>query len=102
MNKSTLSNAISHSKNNGRLFQRVTLFVIWAWLVIFALLPNILVVLASFLTRDEDKFLAMPLTVENYLRFIDPLYVKVFAFVKYGGHYHLDLSAVRLSFCMAD
>uniref|UniRef100_A5WEC1 Binding-protein-dependent transport systems inner membrane component n=2 Tax=unclassified Psychrobacter TaxID=196806 RepID=A5WEC1_PSYWF len=93
MNKSTLSNAISHSKNNGRLFQRVTLFVIWAWLIIFALLPNILVVLASFLTRDEDKFLAMPLTVENYLRFIDPLYVKVFL-------HSLSMAAITTLICL--
>lgn len=35
-------------KQSGRTFQRATLFVIWAWLIIFALLPNILVIVASF------------------------------------------------------
>ena len=83
MNKSTLPNdALTNSNgkiaNQKPMFQRVTVFVIWAWLVIFALIPNILVILASFLTRDENSFLALPVTMENYLRFVDPLYVKVF------------------------
>ncbi len=60
------------------MFQRVTVFVIWAWLIIFALIPNILVIAASFLTRDENSFIALPITIDNYLRFVDPLYVKVF------------------------
>lgn len=79
MNKSTAPNTVTaSSRSKTPLFQRVTLFVIWAWLIIFALIPNILVVLASFLTRDDDTFLSMPLTMQNYLRFVDPLYVKVF------------------------
>lgn len=78
MNKSNLPNTAANNRNNGQLFQRVTLFVIWAWLIIFALIPNILVILASFLTRDENQFLALPMTMENYLRFADPLYIKVF------------------------
>ena len=66
------------TKQGGRGFQRATLFVIWAWLIIFALIPNILVIAASFLTRDEDKFLTLPVTMGNYIRLIDPLYLKVF------------------------
>ena len=66
------------TKQGGRGFQRATLFVIWAWLIIFALIPNILVIAASFLTRDEDKFLTLPITLDNYIRLIDPLYLKVF------------------------
>ena len=66
------------TKQGGRGFQRATLFVIWAWLIIFALTPNILVIADSFLTRDEDKFLTLPVTMGNYIRLIDPLYIKVF------------------------
>ena len=93
MNKSILPNAAANLRNNGRLFQRVTLFVIWAWLIIFALIPNILVVLASFLTRDEDKFLALPVTIDNYLRFVDPLYVKVFL-------HSLSMASVTTIICL--
>lgn len=67
-----------NKRSHTPIFQRVTLFIIWAWLIVFALIPNILVLLASFLTRDEDTFLALPLTLDSYLRFVDPLYVKVF------------------------
>ena len=93
MNKSILSNTAANLRNNGRLFQRVTLFVIWAWLIIFAFIPNILVVLASFLTRDEDKFLALPVTIDNYLRFVDPLYVKVFL-------HSLSMASVTTIICL--
>ena len=93
MNKSILPNTAANLRNNGRLFQRVTLFVIWAWLIIFALIPNILVVLASFLTRDEDKFLALPVTIDNYLRFVDPLYVKVFL-------HSLSMASVTTIICL--
>lgn len=78
VNTSNSVNAITPAASKSPLFQRVTLFVIWAWLIVFALIPNILVVLASFMTRDEDTFLALPLNAESYLRFIDPLYLKVF------------------------
>lgn len=94
MNKSTLPTPSSvNNKNSGRTFQRVTLFVIWAWLIIFALIPNILVVLASFLTRDDDTFLALPLTLDNYLRFVDPLYVKVFL-------HSLSMAAITTIICL--
>ncbi len=93
MNKSILPNTAANLRNNGRLFQRVTLFVIWAWLIIFAFIPNILVVLASFLTRDEDKFLALPVTIDNYLRFVDPLYVKVFL-------HSLSMASVTTIICL--
>lgn len=59
-------------------FRSATLFIIWAWLIVFALFPNVIVIIASFLTRDEDHFLAMPVTLANYVRLIDPLYLKVF------------------------
>ncbi|WP_019672441.1 spermidine/putrescine ABC transporter permease PotB [Psychrobacter lutiphocae] len=108
MNKSNMSNIAAANVNKqpnkpnkkqakkqqgGRLFQRVTVFVIWAWLVIFALIPNILVVLASIMTRDDDTFLAFPLTVESYLRFVDPLYVKVFL-------HSLSMAAITTLICL--
>ena len=79
------------TKQGGRGFQRATLFVIWAWLIIFALIPNILVIAASFLTRDEDKFLTLPVTMGNYIRLIDPLYLKV-----YNQHMPIALLPVEI------
>lgn len=59
-------------------FRTVTLWLIWGWLLIFALLPNILVIAVSFLTRDTSDFISLPVTIESYLRMIDPLYFDVF------------------------
>lgn len=80
-------------KKERHVFRRVTLFVIWAWLIIFALLPNVIVIVASFLTRDEDKFLALPVTFDNYLRLIDPLYLKVFL-------HSLSMAAITTMICL--
>lgn len=60
-------------------FRTVTLWLIWGWLLIFALLPNILVIAASFLTRDTSDFISLPVTIDSYLRLLDPLYFEVFA-----------------------
>lgn len=87
-------NTMTPAASKSPLFQRVTLFVIWAWLIVFALIPNILVVLASFMTRDEDMFLALPLNAESYLRFIDPLYLKVFL-------HSLSMASITTLICLA-
>ncbi|WP_201584277.1 spermidine/putrescine ABC transporter permease PotB [Psychrobacter sp. HII-4] len=60
-------------------FRTVTLWLIWGWLLIFALLPNILVIAVSFLTRDTSNFISLPVTIDSYLRLLDPLYFEVFA-----------------------
>ena len=39
-------------------FRTVTLWLIWGWLLLFALLPNLLVIAVSFLTRDTATLLA--------------------------------------------
>lgn len=49
-----------------------------AWLVLFTLVPTLMVVAVSFLTRDEAGFIAAIPTLENYQRLLDPLYLKVF------------------------
>lgn len=59
-------------------FRTVTLWLIWGWLLLFALLPNLLVIAVSFLTRDTSDFVSLPVTIESYLRLIDPLYFEVF------------------------
>jgi spermidine/putrescine transport system permease protein len=48
------------------------------WLALFTLLPTLLVVAVSFLRRDEAGLIAPLLTADNYLRLLDPIYLKVF------------------------
>lgn len=59
-------------------FRTATLWLIWGWLLIFALLPNILVIAVSFLTRNSSAFISLPVSIDSYVRMIDPLYFKVF------------------------
>ena len=59
-------------------FRTATLWLIWGWLLIFALLPNILVIAVSFLTRDTSDFISLPVSIDSYLRIVDPLYFEVF------------------------
>lgn len=53
----------------------VTLIV--SWLVLFVLIPNVMIIGTSFLTRDEANLIEMTLTLDNYARLMDPLYAKV-------------------------
>jgi len=49
------------------------------WLLLFVLIPNALVLAASFLRRDESGFVELSLTLGNYRRLLDPVYLRVFA-----------------------
>lgn len=53
----------------------VTLTV--GWLVLFVLIPNLMIIGTSFLTRDEANLIKFAFTFENYTRLLDPLYGKV-------------------------
>ncbi|MDG4594987.1 MAG: spermidine/putrescine ABC transporter permease PotB [Candidatus Contendobacter sp.] len=58
-------------------FKLTAVGVIGFWLMAFALLPNLLVVVASLLERGGDEFVALILTLDNYRRLFDPLYLGV-------------------------
>ncbi|WP_352336522.1 spermidine/putrescine ABC transporter permease PotB [Psychrobacter sp. 16-MNA-CIBAN-0192] len=66
------------NSGNKSPFRTATLWLIWGWLLIFALLPNILVIAVSFLTRDSSAFISLPVSIDSYVRMIDPLYFDVF------------------------
>lgn len=75
LNHKKLSN---RNISNKSPFRTATLWLIWGWLLIFALLPNILVIAVSFLTRDSSAFISLPVSIDSYVRMIDPLYFGVF------------------------
>lgn len=58
-------------------FKLVAIGTIWFWLIAFALLPNLLVVIASFLERGTDEFVVSILTLDSYRRLLDSLYLSV-------------------------
>ena len=63
-------------KMTTRKFQNVTVAVIFAWLIFFVLIPNLLVFTVSFLSKDSSNFYALPFTFESYTRLFEPLYAQ--------------------------
>jgi spermidine/putrescine transport system permease protein len=59
-------------------FRGVAIGSAWVWLLLFALLPNLMVVGVSFLERGTDEFVHFAFSLDSYVRLFDPLYVGVF------------------------
>ncbi|MFA0567054.1 spermidine/putrescine ABC transporter permease PotB [Vibrio gallaecicus] len=57
--------------------QNAIIALIGGWLILFVMIPNIMIIGTSFLTRDEANLIEMTFTLDNYLRLADPLYLKV-------------------------
>ncbi|GAK83271.1 spermidine putrescine ABC transporter permease component PotB [Vibrio ponticus] len=57
--------------------QNAIIALIVGWLTLFVLVPNLMIIGTSFLTRDEANLIEMTFTFDNYLRLMDPLYAKV-------------------------
>lgn len=64
-------------KMTTRKFQNITVGVIFAWLIFFVLIPNLLVFTVSFLTKDSSNFYTLPFTFDSYIRLFEPLYAQV-------------------------
>lgn len=47
------------------------------WLTLFVFMPNLLVVITSFLTRDPVGTAALPINANSYIRTLDLLYLQV-------------------------
>ena len=57
--------------------QNCIIALIVGWLGLFVLIPNAMIIVTSFLTRDEANLIDMVFTLDNYQRLMDPLYAKV-------------------------
>ncbi|HAS63782.1 MAG TPA: spermidine/putrescine ABC transporter permease PotB [Vibrio sp.] len=57
--------------------QNAIIALIVGWLTLFVLVPNLMIIGTSFLTRDEANLIEMTFTFDNYIRLMDPLYAKV-------------------------
>jgi spermidine/putrescine transport system permease protein len=47
------------------------------WLTLFVFFPNLLVILTSFLTRDPQATVSLPINADSYVRTLDLLYLQV-------------------------
>jgi spermidine/putrescine transport system permease protein len=60
------------------LFRRFSITTIWVWIVIFALIPNFLVLITSLLESGDNELIRLQLSGESYLTLFDTLYFKIF------------------------
>lgn len=77
-----------------RKFQNIVIATIVGWLLIFVFLPNLMIIGASFLTRDDDHFVRAVFTLDNYARLIDPLYLDVLL-------HSLNMAVIATLACLA-
>lgn len=58
--------------------KKLSISLIWFWLLVFVLIPTLMVIAASFFSRGEHDFVVFVWTFQNYVRLLDPLYLEVF------------------------
>lgn len=63
-----------HHKDYGKAW---TIGPVLIWMIALFLLPLLMVLAVSFFSRSSFGGVELPLTLENYVRFFDPLYFKI-------------------------
>jgi spermidine/putrescine transport system permease protein len=63
---------------NDKQFKKWSIYLLSGWLGIFALLPFLFILIASFLQRGQDQFFILHFTLKNYGDLFHPLYFHVF------------------------
>lgn len=74
-------------KSADNFCRQAVLYFIFIWFGLMVLAPNLLVLLASFLTRDPVWYLRLPLNLQNYAALGDPQLLSVI------------LKSLNLAFC---
>ena len=60
------------------LFHTITIAIIVLWLIIFALIPNIIMFVVSFMEYNNTSFVSAVFTLSNYERFFNGAYFTIF------------------------
>lgn len=63
--------------NERQGFKFIAVFLNMGWFAVFVLIPGIMVVGISFMTRDTGTFFRLPLTLSHYRELLDPVYARV-------------------------
>jgi len=59
-------------------FKLITVAIVWSWLALFALIPNLLVFITSLLEQGDSELLRLQITLSNYAALFDPIFFKIF------------------------
>lgn len=64
--------------NKLSFFSKISISLVLVWLVLFALIPNFLVIVSSFLTKGDTQFLLFDFSLDSYIKLFDYVYLSVF------------------------
>ena len=64
--------------NRLSFFAKISVFSVVFWLTLFALIPNLLVFVSSFLTKGTDEFLIFSGSLDSYEKLFNPIYLSIF------------------------
>lgn len=63
--------------NKLKSFKFWAIGLISCWLVAFVLLPNLMILVSSFLSKGDNNLVQLPLSLHSYKQLMDPLYAEV-------------------------
>ncbi|ROQ27508.1 spermidine/putrescine ABC transporter permease PotB [Gallaecimonas pentaromativorans] len=63
--------------NKLKSFKFWAIGLISCWLVVFVLLPNLMILVSSFLSKGDNNLVQLPLSLHSYKQLMDPLYAEV-------------------------
>jgi spermidine/putrescine transport system permease protein len=52
--------------------------ILYTWLILFCMVPIVLIVIASFLSKDNTHLLTLPFTIQHYIEICSTTFVPVF------------------------
>jgi len=58
-------------------FRRISLTLVWFWLLVFAMVPLVLVTIASFLSHNNGQLVSLPFTLQNYAALGSRVYIRI-------------------------
>ncbi|OQY57460.1 MAG: spermidine/putrescine ABC transporter permease PotB [Desulfobacteraceae bacterium 4572_88] len=59
-------------------FRNFAIFIVFFWILAFVFFPNLLVLVASFMERDEIRLIRPVFSLENYRKLSDPIFFRIF------------------------
>ncbi|MFC3395752.1 spermidine/putrescine ABC transporter permease PotB [Brenneria rubrifaciens] len=80
-------------KKPRKRFQNTIITIVVVWLALFVFAPNLMIIGASFLTRDDTDLISLVFTLDNYTRLADPMYASVLL-------HSLNMAAVATLCCL--
>ncbi|WMY95124.1 MAG: spermidine/putrescine ABC transporter permease PotB [Arsenophonus sp.] len=81
-------------KNKHKIFQNIIVIGVFSWILLFSFLPNVMIIITSFLTRDDINLVNIIFTLNNYIKLFDSLYAKLML-------HSVNMAIIATIFCLA-